>query len=486
MSDAARKPAEEQGKTKPIDLSKPMQAHILAAVLRHPGLMPQLRSILNPEHFADDAIADILAWSLHHWDEHKEVPSKAAIRDAFREDSDKQVIKRLYAEEIPDPKGLVDRVRGFANNRAMRLAILKSAEVLSAEARGEAYRDQKTGKVVDVDPVKLVREASLVGKADDNIGVELDVGMEERIRLFLNPPEHTVFTTGMAHLDSSGVALARGEMGLVLGASKRGKSHVFINILYGALKQGLKVVYYSLEMSEDKVEARLWRRVAGKKADAKQDPVGFVGTMKERWARLVRGQCIIKRYIAHMATPDDIRAHLTVLQAKGKLPDMVIIDYGGLLKPVKPTGEKRHDLDNVFLEMRAIAGEFNVALWTAAQTNRGALTKDLVTEADVGEAYSIIQHIDCGIFISMTEEERADNKGRFFVFSRNEASGGVVEFEHDYSRSIINTTGMQASTGAKRARDTKGKPSDADTRGGLALDQAVRKRKKNAEEAPSS
>ncbi len=449
---------EDAVKRKAIDLSKPMQQHILAAVLRIPGLIARARPVLNPDYFEDDAVSDLIASVNNHWDEDKEVPSRASLLDKFPE-ATHNLIRRVFKEEIPDPSYTIQRIREFAQVRAMHLAILKGAQVLAARKQGLPYRDEATGKELDLDPVDLVKEAALVGSDSSDMGLDLHATLEDGLRRIIHPEEVEKFGFGeaMAHMNAAGVQLERGELGCVLGASKRGKSHVLNNIAYGALNQGKRVIYYSLEMKAEKVRQRMYARIAGESApDVRQDPHGFVACVRRNMPKLVdiSSRFLIKRYPAGGATPDDIRAHLTQCVAEGFKPDLIIIDYAGLMRPKKPTGEKRHDMATVFLEARAIAGEFDVAVWTAAQANRGAVNKPVVTMADFAECFEIVQHLDVGFSICMTDEEKAANQGRFFILaSRNDADGGYVEFKFNFAKSIITTTSFERSISEKRSGD---------------------------------
>lgn len=441
-------------KQRSTDLSTDFQGHILAMALRVPGFMARVRPVMNPDYFKDELISDMVAWSNQHWDENKEVPSKQALLDCFPAETERAVIKALYKQELTDPKHTIHRITQYARQSATRLAILKGGQVLSAEMNGEKYKNPVTNKPEDVDLVKLIRDAIMVGSDHTNIGEEFHTTFDADVAEILNPKPTERLQTGLNHLDEAGLNIERGELGCVLGPSKRGKSHVLINIAYGAMKAGLNVIYYTLEMSSAKVRRRMHLRIAGVKADIKQDPKAFVDTLKERTAKLVKGKLMVKRYHSKEATVETLRAHLTQAIAEGFKPDVVIVDYAGILRPVKPTGELRHDLGEIFVQLRAIAGEYNVGVWTGAQANRGAVNKEQVNEADLAECYEIMFHLDAGFSISMTDEEKERGEGRFVVFAaRNEAGGTVITFNHDYSRSIIQTTGVQHSVAQKKRRD---------------------------------
>lgn len=451
---------EEKART--TDLSTSMQSHIVAMALRIPGFMARVRPVMNPDYFKDDVLSDVVAWSNQHWDENREVPTKQSLFDCFPEQRD--VIKALWKQELTDPKHTIHRIVQYARLSAVRLAILKGGTALSAEMNGEKYKNPVTGKVEDVDYVKLLQDALMVGADHTNLGDDLGKTLDQSCQEILNPPAATYLPTGLSHLDEVGCRIERTELGCVLAPSKRGKSHALINIAYGALKAGLNVVYYTLEMSAAKVLRRMHLRIAGTKGDIKQQPGEFVNLLRERTAKLVKGRFLVKRYHSRSATVDDIRAHLTQVVAQEFKPDLIIVDYAGILRPVKPTGEVRHDIAEIFVQLRAIAGEYNVGCWTAAQANRGAGNKEQVNEYDLAECYEIMMHLDAGFSISMTDDEKAAGEGRLVVFAaRNDASGVVVTFNHDYSRSIIQTTGIQQSTESKKKkdRDTSGPAGNA-------------------------
>ena len=67
---------------------------------------------------------------------------------------------------------------------------------------------------------------------------------------------------------------------------------------------------------------------------------------------------------------------------------MIIVDYADLLRPVKETREKSHDLENIYEELRAIAQIYDCPLWTASQTNRSGLNAEVITMEAISEAFN--------------------------------------------------------------------------------------------------
>lgn len=440
-----------------IDLSASMQRHIFATVVRIPGAMPRCRSVLNPDYFSDQSVSDGVAWLLGHWDEFKTTPSKAALLDAFKNEPEtRALIKDAFVEEIPDPEYTIKRIVDFARNRALRAACVMAAGAVAAQAKGEVMRDEK-GRPMYTDPDAYIRDlvdkAINVGRSADDLGEDILADLEPGIENLLHPVEDQLFTSGFEHLDHAGCMIGRGEIGCVLAPAKKGKSHLLLNIAVGNLKQGFNVVYYNMEIKEDRLRQRVYRRLAGNTVDQKADISAFVKKLREKAPKLLRGKLLVKKYPARLATVDDLRAHMSRIVAEGFKPDMVIVDYLGIAKPRHEKDEMRFNLESNWLDFRSLCQEFKVAGWSAAQTNRGGVESNLVTMSSIGECFAIVQHIDVGFSINISQSEYDSGTGRFFVFaSRNEQDGSVVPFTHDFSRSAIRTSGITTATaGAQTA-----------------------------------
>ena len=106
--------------------------------------------------------------------------------------------------------------------------------------------------------------------------------------------------------------------------------------------------------------------------------------------------------------------------------DMIIVDYGDLLKPIKTTREKRHDLETIYEELRAIAQEQKCPLWTASQTNRSGLNAEVVTMESISEAYSKCFVADFIFSISRTIDDRNNNTGRIFIAKNRFGPDGII------------------------------------------------------------
>ena len=186
-------------------------------------------------------------------------------------------------------------------------------------------------------------------------------------------------------------------------------------------------------------------------------PLDSLVTFKELIYESVKeleGSLIIKEYSTKSATTNSIRNHLEKLKIKDIEPDMIIIDYGDLLRPISGKNEKRHELESIYEEMRAIAQDFDCPLWTASQTNRSGLNAEVITLESISEAFSKCFVADFIFSVSRTVEDKSANSGRVYVAkNRNGPDGLIYPILMDTSKVSINV--LPLNTNAEATTSTK-------------------------------
>jgi len=106
--------------------------------------------------------------------------------------------------------------------------------------------------------------------------------------------------------------------------------------------------------------------------------------------------------------------------------DMIIVDYGDLLRPVRYLKEKRNELESIYEELRGIAAEYEAPVWTASQTNRSGLNAEVITMESISEAFNKCFIADFIFTISRTIEDKNINGGRMFVAKNRNGPDGLV------------------------------------------------------------
>ena len=217
---------------------------------------------------------------------------------------------------------------------------------------------------------------------------------------------------------------------------KRGKSWYMMEAGFRAALAGKKVLFVSLEMTKEQTVRRWWSAFNAKPLEGgvykvpKFEPDGNDGfdilyedrkvdglptdiasiEKKQRQYNMALGDGEVRLEIfpSGQMTLSMLEDELDKLEFyENFVPDVLIVDYADILKP-ETKGEKRHQLDDIWLRMRGIAQRRKVALITGSQTGRETTKKDAGADS-FAEHFGKAAHITKGIFLNQTKEEKGLN-----------------------------------------------------------------------------
>jgi len=116
------------------------------------------------------------------------------------------------------------------------------------------------------------------------------------------------------------------------------------------------------------------------------------------------------------------------------VPDLVIVDYLELLRPVREIEQEHRAQQRIIEELRGLAVEQNLSVWTATQTNRQGRTVSVITDAELGDSYGKIRPVDFAISLNQTTEEFDQGRMRgYIVKSRNGRPKSIIPIHIDYN-----------------------------------------------------
>jgi replicative DNA helicase len=212
-----------------------------------------------------------------------------------------------------------------------------------------------------------------------------------------------------------------------------------------ALRNGKTVIHYTLELGDTVVAGRYDSCLTG-------IPLDLLLENKEQIydeIQEIEGSLIVKEYPTKSASTRTLMNHLEKLKVRGIVPDMIIVDYGDLLRPVSAQKEKRNELESIYEEMRGLAQHNKCCIWTASQTNRSGLNAEVITMEAISEAFNKCFVADFICTISRTVEDKQSNLGRMFIAkNRNGPDGIIYPLKMDTSRVLIE---MAESGGVQQA-----------------------------------
>jgi len=413
------------------------QEMIAALIVRDHATVSTIRGVIHPEYFTSPSIKKIVSLSLEYHKKYADSPTRAAFLafclGQLKPDEIKQA-KQLFRIELRNKKLVEDQMVEFAQYSAMKEAVLDSTDLMDNYENRSQIRS-------------IINKALGVGVNVRKLGTNLISDRKERyLERLKHGLEYNRISTGLKRLDQMLLGgLDRGELGLIMAAPKGFKTGTFVNFVAAALGQRKKVVVFTLEVSEDKYALRIERRISGLDRKGILDSQDKLDKALRRIESIGSG-VIVKGFPMRTVSVESIYSHLNLLESEGFKADMVIIDYWDLLKSNDKYGEYRHQLATIGADMRAIAQEKNIAVWTGSQVNRKAVGKKVIQKDDIAEAFEKIAIVDAAVAICQTPEEFAMKPSRARLFgaaNREGEGGGTCYISIDYDRMRIKELRIQ-------------------------------------------
>jgi replicative DNA helicase len=365
------------------------------------------------------------------------------IRDELKTGTDTIIRDQIvdYLQRMranPDPGDLQyvrEKSLDFCKKQALKKALEEAVEQIQAE---------KYESIVDG-----IKKAVMVGTAPQ-LGHDFFADYESRFTRL----QRNAVPTGLGELDKKDIfngGLGAGEIGVVVAPTGVGKSHFLINLGAYALTQGIDVLHYTFELSESAIGLRYDSNLCDMDSNTVIDNKDQV---LEKYKDMKLGRLIIKEFPTNTASIYTLRSHIERLDVKGFKPGVIIIDYADIMRSTRQYDSLRHELKLIYEELRGLAGERGIPIWTASQSNKEGSQSDIVDLSNMSEAYGKAQVADIVVGISRKSHEKSTGFGRLYVAKNRAGRDGLVfPLKIDTARSKFEIIGGAGSLDATAKAD---------------------------------
>jgi archaellum biogenesis ATPase FlaH len=387
------------------------QVKVIAALFTDRIFLQQIADIIQAEYFESDANSWLLEIVLEHFKQYKAPPSKDVLKVKITE-IENDILKTAVLEQLKevfrymesdDLSFVKDEILKFCKNQEIKRAIMDSVSLL---------------KMGNYDEIKSKMDSAMKAGADTDIGLDYINNVAAR---YNEAARHTI-TTGWDVIDDlMDGGLAPGELGVVMAPAGIGKSWMLINIGANAVKAGKTVIHYTLELNENYVGQRYDSVLTGINAQTLKH---HQETVEEKMKSL-RGELIVKYFPTKSVGVMALKAHIEKTIMQSKTPDLIIVDYGDLLK-VNTKKDKHEALEDLYEELRGMAGEYGIPVWTASQAGRSALEEDIIEADKIASSYGKVMVADFLMSLSRKIEDKMSGTGRGHVIKNRFGPDGIT------------------------------------------------------------
>ena len=397
------------------------QIKVLSSLLTHKEFLTNINDAISEEYFDNSAHKWIINEILKYYTKYNTTPTMEVLKTEMKklenevlQLSIKEQLREAYEASEDDLAYVEEEFSNFCKNQQLKKALMTSVELL----KGGEY-----------DSIRHLVDNALKAGGDKNLGLEYNKDVETRYReesRIVIPTPWDNFNT----LFQGG--LGNGDFGLIFGNPGGGKSWTLIALGGWAVKLGYNVIHYTLELSESYV---------GKRYDAffTGIPVNMISDYKDRVQETVdglQGNLIIKEYSPGKASISTIEAHIKKTIDQGMKPDLIIIDYVDLLRSKRSKGDRKEEIDDIYVSTKGLARELKIPVWSVSQVNRAGAKDDIIEGDKAAGSYDKIMITDVAISLSRKKEDKIAGTGRFHIMKNRYGGDGMT-----YGAKIDTSTG---------------------------------------------
>ena len=398
---------------------KSFQEKIFQAFIADTNWAAQMIEVMTPGYFEKDYLKYLTTKYFSYYEKYKCFPTLpllvTIVRDDLKEGNDAvlrdQIVEFLHRvktnPDIGDLCFVKEKSLDFCKKQSLREALEQAVDLIAIEKYDSV--------------VTLMKDAIAKGEPA-TLGHDFFIDYETRFTKITR----ATCPTGLHQLDQKDIlngGLGRGEIGVITAPTGVGKSHFLVHVGSEALKVGKSVIHYTFELSERAVGLRYDSHLCHIPSN---DIVERKDEVIETYENSEFGRLIIKEYPTGSATVLTIRNHIEKLLLKGFVPGLIVIDYADIMRSSRSYDSLRHELKLVYEELRNLAMDMNIPVWTASQANREASNASVVGLENMAEAYGKAMVADLVLSISRKPMEKATGAGRLFVAKNRAGRDGIL------------------------------------------------------------
>ena len=390
------------------------QIKCISGLVSDKTFIERISDILEPDSFETDAHKFIVKETISYFLQYKDLPTLAVFKvkvDGIENELLKQSVVeqlRLVYQKISDTdlKYIKEQFLEFCKNQKIKNAIMESVDHL------------KSGQY---DKIKHVVDIAMKAGMERNIGHEYMVDVEKRMSQMARKTVKTNWTEVDSIMDGG---LAGGELGIITACAGSGKSWVLAKMGAEAMRQGKNVLHYTLELNENYVGLRYDACFTGIDFQNIRNNIDIV---KKKIAE-VPGKLIIKYFPIKTVSAHSLKLHAERIQTLGTKVDMIIVDYADILRPAQSerNSTSYSEAGGIYEELRGVAGELQVPIWSASQSNRAAMDEDIIQANNISDSYRKIMTADFVMSLSRKMSDKQANTARFHVIKNRFGPDGIT------------------------------------------------------------
>ena len=356
------------------------------------------------------------------------------------------MVQSLVKEDANN-EWLLDETEKFCKDKAVYNAIMESISIIDDEEN----KQQSEGSIPEL------LSTALAVSFDTHIGHDFLDNAEERFEFYQRKEERIPFDIEYLNKITKG-GVPRKTLNILMAGTGVGKTIGMCHMAASNLTMGKNVLYITAEMAEERIAERIDANLMDVEVDS------LVDLSFERYSKKIaaiqsktKGKLIVKEYPTSTAHAGHFRHLLKELALKKNfMPDIIYIDYLNICASQRLNGANNVNsytyVKAIAEELRGLAVEFNVPVWSATQVNRSGFSSSDMGLEDTSESFGLPATADLFLALIQTEELQElnqvmvkqlknrygdENLNKRFVIGINKAKMKWYDVEQDAQSGIM-------------------------------------------------
>lgn len=420
------------------EITKDEERNILIGLITSSDFLKQIKKFFDPNLLSLSYARTVSKWCMEYFDQYQKAPFQdiKSIFETRKEEvmggEEKIQIIETFLESISNKFEEEEGHYNVEYNIDLAEKYFKGASLELLETRMKGHRLRKDYDAADAELAKYRR-------VEKNVVEGLDVwstNSEDIIKIIRNSEDTNVLFKFPGALGKIVRPFRRKDFVAFFGPAGRGKSWWLLEMALWASFNRLNVAFFSFEMQEEELSIREFQRITGQyvayEGSAKEmmidvpyfdnnyDLNGIVHqketkkkalNVKDILKKITGIQSIIKSSKFKLVCApagsmkvSNVNTHLDNLAYyEDFYPDVVLVDYADLTAPERHN-EKRHEIDQIWQDYRAISQARNCLVGTVSHTNKLTLARD-VRPGDASEDIRKLAHLSHAMGLNQTDDE---------------------------------------------------------------------------------
>ncbi len=381
---------------------------IISSLFFHEDYTRKVLPFIKEEYFGNRVEQLLYGEIFKFVEKYNNLPTKDAMLIELnqRKDINEEELNHLkdYVNQIentePDVQWLTETTEKFCKDRAVHNAVLSGIKILDGKDKKQT-----------AEAIPHILSDALAVSFDKSVGHDYIEDADDRFKWYHTKEKRYQFDLDYMNRITKGGVPSK-TLNIALAGTGVGKSLFMCHLASSYLLQGLNVLYITLEMAEERIAERIDANLLDVTMEdlhdmPKQLYEGKITKLREK----TQGQLVIKEYPTASAHSGHFKSLMNELALKKSFrPDVIFIDY---LNICASSRFKGGNISSYFYvkaiaeELRGLAVEFNVPIFSATQTTRtGYVSTDIGLE-DTSESFGLPATADFMFALISNEELEA-------------------------------------------------------------------------------